>query len=176
MKVEVKLVKPSIEYKDSYLSFYKEWTESGEDIVPWVVEKNPANFEEMLKWLSESEFEDNLPDDYVPHSTYWLINEENIVVAAVNIRHRLNERLRKAGGHIGYGVCPSQRRKGYATKLLALALKKTKELNIENVLVCCDKENIASERTIVNNGGVFSSEHIEPNGDIVRRFWISNTK
>ncbi|OZM57554.1 GNAT family N-acetyltransferase [Lottiidibacillus patelloidae] len=174
MKSEVKLVKPSIEYKDSYLAFYNEWIESGEDIVPWVVERNPTNFEDMLLWLSESEVEDNLPENYVPHSTYWLINEEKKVVAAVNIRHRLNERLRIAGGHIGYGVCPSQRRKGYATRLLNLALQKTKELSIEEVLVCCDKENIASERTIINNGGKFKNEIVEPNGNVVRRFWIKS--
>ena len=65
---------------------------------------------------------------------------------AVNIRHSLTEHLFNAGGHIGYGIRPSERRKGYATKLLALSLEKAKELNITKALVVCDEVNTASEK------------------------------
>ncbi|UUZ86883.1 GNAT family N-acetyltransferase [Paenibacillus sp. P26] len=108
----------------------------------------------------------------VPHTTYWLVNEEKKVLGAVNIRHRLNAKLLNSGGHIGYGIRPSERRKGLATALLHLALQKTRELGLDQVLVVCDKGNIGSERTILKNGGVFDSEYMEPNGNIVRRFWI----
>jgi predicted acetyltransferase len=76
------------------------------------------------------------------------------------------------GGHIGYGIRPSERRKGYATKLLALSLDKTKELGIQNVLVVCDEGNVASEKTILNNGGIPDTSYVEEDGNVVKRFWI----
>jgi predicted acetyltransferase len=173
MHVPVRLVKPSADYRRQYVSFYKEWHSSGEDIVPWVVERDPADFGAMLDFLFSQDSEEKLTEDtWVPHSTYWLIDEREEVVGAVNIRHRLSPRLLNSGGHIGYGIRPSERRKGYATVLLALALDKTRELGLDKVLVVCDKGNTGSERTILKNGGRLESEYTEDDGNIVRRFWI----
>lgn len=172
MKGSVHLAKPSEELRDAYFSFYEEWKNSGERIVPWVVEKDPSDFEAYLNYLREEESADNLPPGWVANSTYWLVNEEGRIAGAVNIRHDLNEKLRNSGGHIGYGVRPSERRKGYATAILAKALEKTKELGIARVLVVCDRGNTASEKTILKNGGVLESEFTESDGNVVRRFWI----
>jgi predicted acetyltransferase len=174
MVYSVKLVKPIIDLNDEYISFYEDWKESAEDMVPWVIERDPTDFQNMVDFLYSQDSEAKInTTNLVPHSTYWLLNEEKKIVGAVNIRHRLNQKLLNSGGHIGYGIRPSQRRKGYATTLLTLALKETKELGLEKVLVVCDKSNIGSERTIIKNGGVFESEYIEDNGNIVRRFWIN---
>ncbi|UUZ94804.1 GNAT family N-acetyltransferase [Paenibacillus sp. P25] len=164
------LVEPSTDYQEAYISFYEEWKQSGEDIVPWVVTKDPYDFSGMVRFLREGI--QAASENLVPHTTYWLVNEEKKVLGAVNIRHRLNAKLLNSGGHIGYGIRPSERRKGLATALLHLALQKTRELGLDQVLVVCDKGNIGSERTILKNGGVFDSEYMEPNGNIVRRFWI----
>ncbi|MFD0682572.1 MULTISPECIES: GNAT family N-acetyltransferase [unclassified Paenibacillus] len=172
MHSQVYIIKPSIDYQDAYISFYQDWINSGENIVPWVVGKDPTDFPAMLQFLSEEAKEELLPEGWVPASTYWLMDTANKVVGAVNIRHRLNEKLLNSGGHIGYGICPSERRKGYATLLLSLALQQTAELGLQKVLVVCDKGNIGSERTILKNGGVFESEFIEENGNCIRRFWI----
>ncbi len=94
------------------------------------------------------------------------------MIGAVNIRHRLTKRLLDRGGHIGYGIRPSERQKGYATKLLSLSLQKTRELGLEKVLVTCDEHNIASEKTILNNGGVPDTNFIEEDGNVIKRFWI----
>ncbi len=125
----IKLVAPSIEYKDEYVSFFKEWKSSGEDITPWVVEKDPSNFDEMIDFLYSEDTGDKLTNEgFVPHSTFWLIvKHSKIVIGAVNIRHRLNVRLLNCGGHIGYGIRPAERRKGYASILLALTLRITKK-------------------------------------------------
>jgi predicted acetyltransferase len=80
--------------------------------------------------------------------------------------------LLNSGGHIGFGVRPSFRRKGYATILLSLILQYVKKIGFDKVLVVCDKGNIGSEKTIMKNGGKFESEFIEENGNIIRRFWI----
>ena len=97
------------------------------------------------------------------------------MVGAVNIRHRLNETLLRNGGHIGDGVRPSERKKGIATKMIALALEKCKELGIKKVIMVCDKDNIGSAKSIINNGGVLENE-IEADGVINQRYWIDITK
>ncbi|MFJ7725107.1 GNAT family N-acetyltransferase [Neobacillus sp. NPDC097160] len=172
MEPNVYLTRPTIELKSEYLSFYQEWKESGEEMIPWVISKDPSNFQEMIQFLLDSEKGINLPENWVPDSTFWLVNELNKVVGAVNIRHRLTDKLFNCGGHIGYGIRPSERRKGYSTKLLSLSLEKAKELGIHKVLVVCDESNIGSKKTILNNGGVSDTDFIEEDGNIIKRFWI----
>lgn len=169
---QVFLIRPSMDYESEYLSFYQEWKDSGEVMVPWVISLEPSNFQEMIKSLLDSEKEENIPENWVPASTYWLVDENKKVIGAVNIRHRLTKRLLDRGGHIGYGIRPSERQKGYATKLLSLSLQKTRELGLEKVLVTCDEDNIASEKTILNNGGVPDTNFIEEDGNVIKRFWI----
>lgn len=108
----------------------------------------------------------------VNSSTFWLIRDMSRVVGAVNVRHRLNKYLAEIGGHIGYGIRPSERRKGYATEILKQALIKGRELGISEALVTCDKDNIGSAKTILKNGGVLDSETIV-NGIEIQRYWIS---
>jgi len=149
----VSLLTPTTDLQEEYLDFYNEWKDSGETMIPWVISKNPANFPAMVQELLDAHNGINIPKNWVPDSTYWLVTDENKIVGAVNIRHSLTKHLFNAGGHIGYGIRPSERRKGYATKLLALSLEKTKELDITKVLVVCDAVNTASEKTILHNGG-----------------------
>ena len=102
---------------------------------------------------------------------FCLDKDRNIFVGAVNIRHVLNDALFKAGGHIGDGIRPSERRKGYATAMIALALEECKKLGIKKVLMTCDKNNIGSAKSIISNGGVLENE-IEEDGHIEQRYWI----
>lgn len=169
---QIFLTKPSMEYESEYLSFYNEWKESGEVMVPWVISKDPTNFREMIQSLKDSEEGKNLPGNWVPDSTYWLVDEGKKVIGAVNIRHQLNDRLFNCGGHIGYGIRPSERGKGYATKLLSLSLEKARELGLQKVLVVCDETNKGSEKVILKNGGVQDKDFIEEDGNVVKRFWI----
>ncbi|AZJ21573.1 GNAT family acetyltransferase [Bacillus wiedmannii] len=170
--MNVSLLTPTIDLQEEYLDFYNEWKDSGETMIPWVISKDPSNFSAMIQELLDAHNGINLPESWVPDSTYWLVTDENKIVGAVNIRHSLTEHLFNAGGHIGYGIRPSERRKGYATKLLELSLEKTKELNITKALVVCDEVNTASEKTILHNGGLRDDDFIEEDGNVVRRFWI----
>ncbi len=122
--MNVSLLTPTTDLQEEYLDFYNEWKDSGETMIPWVISKNPANFPAMVQELLDAHNGINIPETWVPDSTYWLVTDENKIVGAVNIRHSLTEHLFNAGGHIGYGIRPSERRKGYATKLLALSLEK----------------------------------------------------
>ncbi|MBS4218802.1 GNAT family N-acetyltransferase [Bacillus sp. FJAT-49711] len=166
------LLKPTLELKEEYVEFYKEWKESQEDMVPWVISKDPSDFQGMVQFLMDNEKGENLPDNWVPDSTFWLVTKKKKIIGAVNIRHRLTESLFNSGGHIGYGIRPSERKKGYATKLLALSLEKAKELGISKALVVCDENNIASEKTILKNNGIPDNSFIEDNGNMIKRFWI----
>jgi predicted acetyltransferase len=79
--------------------------------------------------------------------------------------------LADRGGHIGYGIRPSERKKGYATEILRQALDIMKDLNINKVLITCDKENIGSAKTIIKNGGILESEGVSDES-VFQRYWI----
>lgn len=91
----------------------------------------------------------------------------------MSIRHELNDYLRARGGHVGYGVLPWCRRRGYATEILRQALVVARSIGIERVLVTCDDDNIASSRAIESCGGKLDSVlPAEPGIPAVRRYWI----
>lgn len=94
-------------------------------------------------------------------------------VGRVSIRHRLNEWLATIGGHIGYGVRPADRRKGYATLILGQSLIIAKMIGIDRALLTCDETNLGSIRTIERNGGYFEGTVTDPaSGVLKRRYWI----
>ena len=70
MEEQLQLVKPTSEYYEEYLSYYEEWKHSKEQIVPWVVDKDPYDFAAYLHFLESEKDESLLPHDFVPHSTY----------------------------------------------------------------------------------------------------------
>lgn len=114
----------------------------------------------------------DVPDSFVPNSFLVGIVGDR-VVGRLSLRHSLNEFLRSYGGHIGYGVIPSQRGKGYATQMLRLALPICADLGIERALVSCDIDNIASQKVIERNGGMFDRITNLPELDIQKRlYWI----
>jgi predicted acetyltransferase len=169
---DLRLIRPTIDLKDEYLSFYQEWKESEEKMILWVISKDPSDFEGMVQSILNNERGENLPVGWVPDSTFWLVEQQERILGVVNIRHSLTEKLAEAGGHIGYGIRPSERRKGYATKLLSLSLEKAKGLGIKRALIVCDAENLGSKRTILKNGGISDADFIEEDGNIINRFWI----
>ena len=146
-----------------------EWTATGETIVPCAIVKNDyRDFDRYLAQLEVKEATDRL----VPDSVFFCLDDDtNRFVGAVNIRHRLNASLLRSGGHIGDGVRPSERRKGVATRMIAMALEECRRLGIERVLMVCDKGNIASARSIQKNGGVLENE-LDDGGTMIQRYWI----
>ena len=95
-----------------------------------------------------------LRPEYVPQTIYWLFSGGR-PVGVVKLRSYLNENLRSHGGHIGYCIRPSERKKGYGTIILGEVLKKAAEKKIPRALVTCNEDNTASKRVIEKNGGVF---------------------
>jgi len=165
-------VRPSVNFKKQYIEYHSEWIAAGEKLNPGILRKmNPNRFEEMVTALHEIEI--GKRKEHVPESVYFLVNEKNRILGAVTIRHTLTERMLNTEGHIGAGIRPSERRNGYATKILALALDKMRELDIPKALVTCNEDNIGSEIAITRNGGVRDSDFLEAHGNIVMRYWIA---
>jgi predicted acetyltransferase len=166
----MELIFPAIEHKEAALAYKQEHFDNGETMIHGDGGLDyTENYEDWLLKLDADLTREG--DDVVPAVTYFGMVDGKIV-GAINIRYRINERLALYGGHIGYGIRPSERRKGYASEMLRLALIKCRELGIERALVTCNKENIGSARTILKNGGVFEDE-IENDGFVTQRYWIA---
>ncbi len=167
--MNLKLIKASDQYRAQITDMLDEWHQTGEKIIPYAIRRTDYHdFDNYCENLEVMEDAGGL----VPDSTFFCLDEDrDIIVGAVNIRHYLNDALLLNGGHIGDGVRPSERRKGYATRMIRLALDECRKLGIQRVLMVCNKENIASAKTILKNGGVLENE-IDVDGVIEQRYWI----
>jgi len=174
MKKKVKLSLPNKKYALSYLKGEKEFQAentvmaSGGSINLF---KSISDFPVYHKILEERRKGINLKKGKVPSTQYWAV-VGNKVVGRLSLRHRLNKALAIMGGHIGYAIVPSERRKGHGTEILRLGLEKAKKLGIKKALLTCDEKNIGSRKIIEANGGILINK-IKENDIIKRRYWIS---
>lgn len=164
---------PTEAYKEQILAYKEEFIRNGDSLDGTAGLHAAETFEEWYAALLDNSKEETKREGRVPATTYLVIRmEDSALVGMIDIRHRLNDYLFECGGHIGYSVRKSERRKGYATEMLKRSLMACRELGIAKVLVTCDKNNIASARTILSNGGILENEIIEDDG-ITQRYWIT---
>ena len=169
MKVE--LIRANKEMEEQYHEFANEWKSNGEEITPYAARLLDMDYKTWLQYTNDIEKKETCPSHLVPANTYFLVSEDKKIIGAINIRHYLNDYLLNFGGNIGYGIRPSERKKGYASLMLSVAVPIAKELGIDRILITCDKKNIGSAKTIMNNGGVLENEVLE-DGKITQRYWI----
>jgi predicted acetyltransferase len=169
----VELVRPHLALRDSYRALVNEFVTAGERLVPFVLAFDNADFPAFLERLADCARGSDIPAGFVAHSTWWLVRDRTEVVGVANIRHALNDGLRREGGNIGYGIRPSARRQGLGIAILQQSLQRTAELGMPRVLVTCAKANIGSANSILRNGGILESEEYMPaRGEVVQRYWI----
>jgi predicted acetyltransferase len=164
------LTQPTTQYENSYLDAVREFQKEGRysDVdVRQIADDFAAFVERLCRRAVDFPGEGRVRETY-----FWLIDEGEFI-GRVSIRHALNARLEKLGGHIGYEIRPTKRRRGYGTLILSLALPETLKLGIERALITCDATNIGSRKIIEANGGVLWDETRLIGRDVpVRRYWI----
>lgn len=169
----LKLVLPTPEYKEKIMDYKVEFVQNGDSMDGTAGLNNVETFEEWYSLFLDNLKKETVREGLVPSTTYIAISTDNgCLVGMIDIRHRLNDYLLNYGGHIGYSIRKSEREQGYATEMLALALKECTKLNIKKVLITCDKDNIASAKTMINNGAKLQNEIPEGNR-ITQRYWIT---
>lgn|SRR5487761_2069842 len=126
---------------------------------------------EYLQRLENLSRGENVPEGWVP-STFLVAEVNGCIVGRVSIRHELNENLAAGGGHIGYGVRPAYRGRGYATEILRRALAIVRDLGVEKALITCDDQNIGSRKVIEKCGGVLENIVENDRGERLRRYRI----
>lgn len=172
---KIVLLRPSEKYAEQVMDYKREMQENGDSF------DGCAGLEEVVSFSEWADFENRLKrkygDGYVPSEVFLAVREgDDKLVGMIDYRHPLSDFLLKYGGNIGYSVFPSERRKGYAKEMLKLLLPICREFGDSRVLLTCDKENLASKRTIEANGDILENEvpddvNLTKSG-IILRYWI----
>jgi predicted acetyltransferase len=168
---------PTVRLRTSFLAAIAEFRADRDYPVPWFVDdvdrlalSDPAAFGAYVARLLGERAERGVRAGFVPATTLWWADGERFL-GRLAIRHRLTPALATMGGHIGYDVRPSSRRRGHATAMLAAALPIAASLGISRALVMCDKTNVASRRVIEANGGCPQDAT-----DRKLRYWVPTTR
>lgn len=163
------LARPHQRYKESFIEAAEEYIRE-EQSLNWHPEILATRFDEYLTVLQQAETEPLA--GLAPASCFWLISADQRYLGDVDIRHHLNESLRRYGGHIGYKIRPSERRKGYGTLICRLGIEQARKRQIGDILITCDDDNIGSCKIIEANGGVLRDKIDNGRGVLTRRYWI----
>lgn len=167
----MQLIEPCMEHEADYLNYLAELGDQPRIPFPLTFPCQP--FSALVNRLVAESQGVGLPEGFVANSTYWLVQNDRILGVS-NLRHHLTPALTQCGGHIGYGVRPSEQGRGVGKELLRQTLLKARLKGISHVLLTCATENIASCGVILANGGVLENEVLAPQtGSPALRYWIS---
>ena len=170
---EILLRTPTPKDKDDVWSYRQEFIDLNENISGGGGLLKTNTYDEWLQKLENASSPKTLPKGKVPVTQFLTIRkQDNKLVGVVNVRHYLNDVLLIHGGHIGDSVRPSERKNGYGTMQIGLAIKYLKSIGTNKILITCNKDNEASRKTIINNGGQLENE-INYEGETIQRFWIN---
>lgn len=174
MANELVLVRPSYEFKDAILEYRQEYFDFGERQINGSCGLARADdFDDWLGLVLSIE-KDKLRNN-VHASTFFSVRKTDAkIIGSIQLRHSLTSQLEQHGGQIGYGIRPSERKKGYGKQQLSLALDEAAAMKIPKVMVICDKDNIPSIKTAVGCGGVLAGENVHQ-GKEQQIYWIDLT-
>ena len=177
---EIKLVKPTMDYEEQVMLYRKNFLDNNE------VLHGCASLEDCELYFNWINFDERLSnkygDKYIKSDVYLAIRvKDNKLIGIVDIRKDLSDHLFKFGGNIGYSIDLNERRKGYGTRVLFLALKICRRYGMRKVLITCNKNNIGSQKVIIANKGYLENEvehfnKIFNSTDIIQRYWIDVSK
>ena len=170
--------RPSMERKDEIIEYLDEFIKYNSDIngsgsLDKIYEG--YTFEEALERclkMEDKEYAEKV--GRCQGKTFLLIREnDNKIIGSINVRWNLTEELKRFGGNIGYGVRPTERRKGYNKINLYLGLKEAKKVGLDKVMLDCSVTNLGSDKTIQALGGVLERCEKDPyDGELTNVYWI----
>ena len=170
MEEEIRLVLPKEENREDVLGFYREIMDSNGSCIGM---KNADDYDAWLQEMRNRESGHNLPQGYV-RENFYLCYLKDRMIGVFSLKFELTDYLLGYGGHIGYAIRPSMRRRGYATDVLRIGLGLAESFGFDHVLCVCDEDNIASEKTILHNGGVLEDIRYDKEENVrVKRYWIT---
>lgn len=171
---ELRLVAPSARYASQIADYRAEFLAHGDSMDGTANLRKFEDPADWLSWLAQTAAEETCPAGLVPETEFLCVRTaDDRLVGMIDIRHRLNDYLLQFGGHIGYSIRKSERRKGYAKEQLRLALEECRVLGLTRVLITCSRENTGSQRTILAAGGELENEVFDPgDGTMTQRYWV----
>lgn len=172
---DFRLIAPSKKNEKKAFEYIQEFLKHNSEINGVGGLKRYDSYDEWLLKLEKDLDIPNIPEGKGPANTYFFIRiQDSKIIGMITIRHKLNEFLLNRGGHIGYSIRPTERKKGYGNLMLKLGLEKCRELKLSKVLITCDKINVASAKVIQNNNGILENEVFsETFSEITQRYWVN---
>ena len=172
------LVLPTKEQEFKANEFKKEFFNYGEKVINGSGLLDQLDYAEWLEHTEKYRKAETAGDDWVPSTTFFAVRKaDEKIVGVIDVRHHIRHPfLLEYGGHIGYAVRPTERRKGYASKILGLALEYAGEIGLDKVMLGCYTDNIGSIKTIQKYRGKLVQEKPYSDGKPMYIYWISLTE
>jgi len=166
---DVILVKPNEKYEKSFVNYVLSYEKIKDEHYFTKYKKAIENFQDYLQDLHNYSIGKNLLQGDVITSNFWLIDQHE-VVGVVRIRHQEVD----SAGHIGYDISPDYRNRGYGFQILKLALQEAINIGLEEVILTCNVDNLASKKIIEkNNGKLLGTIFDEEENEYLYRYCIT---
>lgn len=179
--MELYLKEPTMDEKEELIKMVNEFADANDEYqfegLGNFKKIYDSSYEEFYDGLEVNKHINQINPEWANQTSYVLIDENGHIYGAANIRHELKGKLREIGGHVGYGIRPSERGKGYATLQLKLLLEKMDKMGIDNALITCRENNIGSIKTM--NKFIGTADSLIPSryeGIMEYRYWVDVKK